>query len=183
MELAGRVALETGAGRRVGQAIAVALGEHGARVAVHFNESRAGADQTADRIRAHGSDARVFAADLRGVAACERLVDVVAGAFGGLDILVNSAAVMPRMAIGEVTAAEWDGLFALNLRAPFFLAQAAAKVMVERGGGAVVNIADLALYPAADMSEGVVALWVAGEADADRALAEVAALGYPVARA
>jgi pteridine reductase len=144
VELAGRVALVTGAGRRVGQAIAVALGEHGARVAVHFNESRAGADQTADRIRAHGSDARVFAADLRGVAACERLVDVVAGAFGGLDILVNSAAVMPRMAIGEVTAAEWDGLFALNLRAPFFLAQAAAKVMVERGGGAVVNIADLA---------------------------------------
>ncbi|HEU4566052.1 MAG TPA: SDR family oxidoreductase, partial [Gemmatimonadaceae bacterium] len=143
VQLAGRVALVTGAGRRVGRALALALGARGMRVAVHYHASRAGADETARRIAAAGSEARVFAADLRDVAACERLVDEVASSFGALDVLVNSAAVMLRTPVGEVTAGQWDDIFALNLRAPFFLARAAARAMGERGG-AIVNIADLA---------------------------------------
>lgn len=145
MELPGRVALVTGAGRRLGRALAVALGARGMRVAVHYNASAAGAEETAATIREAGGEADTFAGDLREVAACERLVDDVAARWGGLDVLVNSAAVMVRTPLGEVSARAWDDMFALNLRAPFFLAQRAAPWLRERRG-AVVNVADLAAF-------------------------------------
>ncbi|HKG93462.1 MAG TPA: SDR family oxidoreductase [Gemmatimonadaceae bacterium] len=145
MELRGRTALVTGGGKRVGRAIALALGARGARVAVHYNRSAAGAEETAREIARTGGEARTFAADLSDAAAPESLVRQVAAAFGGLDLLVNSAAVMERTPVGTVTPAQWDAMFALNLRAPFFAAQAAAAAMGERGG-AIVNIADLAAF-------------------------------------
>ena len=145
MELAGRVALVTGAGRRLGRAIAVALGAQGARVAVHYNGSAAGADEAAQTIVASGGEARTFQADLADGDAPGRLVHAAANAFGSLDVLVNSAATMERTPIGEVTVERWDAMFALNLRAPFFAAQAAAARMGD-GGGAIVNIADLAAF-------------------------------------
>lgn len=152
MDLAGKVALVTGAGRRVGRAIAEALAGEGARIAIHYNESRAGADGLLSEIRTRGGDADVFQADLLEVAACARLVDDVVRRFGALDVLVNSAAVMVRTPFGEVTAEQWDSMFALNLRAPFFLSQAAARAMGWGGAeqsqrdGVIVNIADLAAY-------------------------------------
>lgn len=152
MNLIGKVALVTGAGRRVGRAIADALSREGTRAAIHYNESRSGADELCAEIRARGGEADVFRADLTDVAAANSLVDAVVARFGALDILVNSAAVMMRTPFGEVTAKEWDAMFALNLRAPFFLSQAAARAMGWRGaheagrGGAIINIADLAAY-------------------------------------
>lgn len=145
MELAGRVALVTGAGQRVGQAMARALGARGMRVGVHFRGSAAGAEETVRAIRAEGGDAHPFGADLREPDAPDRLVDAVAAHFGAFDVLVNSAAVMERAPVDSVTPAEWDAMFALNLRAPFFAARAAARAMGERGG-AIVNIADLAAF-------------------------------------
>jgi pteridine reductase len=144
VELRGRVALVTGAGRRLGRELALALGGRGMRVAVHHNASAEGAAETARLIEAAGGEARTFSADLGTPDAPERLVRAVAAAFGSLDVLVNSAAVMQRTPVGQVTAAQWDAMFALNLRAPFFLAQAAAPHM--RGGGAIVNVADLAAF-------------------------------------
>jgi pteridine reductase len=145
MELAGRVALVTGAGRRVGRAIALGLAERGARVAVHYNGSAAGARETASQATRIGAQARTFQADLSAPDEPARLVEEVAGAFGALDVVVNSAAVMMRTPVGTVTPAEWDAMFALNLRAPFFVAQAAAPKMAARGG-AIVNLADLAAF-------------------------------------
>lgn len=144
MELARRVALVTGAGRRLGRAIAVGLGARGMRVAVHFHASAADAEETARLVREAGGEARTFPADLGTPEAPDVLIGQVTDAFGALDVLVNSAATMVRTPVGEVTAAQWDAMFALNLRAPFFLAQRAAKVMT--GGGAIVNIADLAAF-------------------------------------
>ncbi|MDQ3808669.1 MAG: SDR family oxidoreductase [Chloroflexota bacterium] len=144
MELAGRVALVTGAGRRLGRAIALDLGQRGMRVAVHYHASAEGAAATAREITADGAEASIFAADLREGAAPGRLVQDVMAHFGALDVLINSAAVMVRTPFGEVTPEMWDDMFALNLRAPFFCAQAAAGAMVGHGGGAIVNIADLA---------------------------------------
>ena len=135
--------LVTGAGRRVGQAIALALGARGMRVAVHYHSSSAGAADTARAISERGGSARPFQADLRRVDACETLVGAVARELGGMDVLVNSAAVMVRTPFGDVDTDQWDDMFALNLRAPFFCAQAAAAAMGGRGG-AIVNIADLA---------------------------------------
>ncbi|HST06676.1 MAG TPA: SDR family oxidoreductase [Gemmatimonadaceae bacterium] len=145
MELDGRVALVTGAGTRVGRVIALALGKAGMRVGVHYAGSQKGARQTADEITAAGSEARTLPGDLTDPATAPRLVEHTAKVFGQLDVLVNSAAVMLRTPVGEVLVEDWDAMFALNLRAPFFLSQSAARVMGERGG-AIVNIADLAAF-------------------------------------
>jgi pteridine reductase len=144
VKLAGRVALVTGAGHRVGRAIALALGGQGARVAVHYRGAEADAARTVRLLEASGAEAVAIQADLAEPAAPAALVAEVARRFGALDVLVNSAAVMRRTPLGEVTVDEWDAMFALNLRAPFFASQAAAAVMGD--GAAIVNIADLAAF-------------------------------------
>lgn len=144
MELRNRVALVTGAGVRVGRAIALALADQGMRVAVHYNASATEAADTVRLARERGGDARALAGDLTDPATPARLVDAVIAAFGALDVLVNSAAMMMRTPLDSVTTEQWDAMMALNLRAPFFLARAAAARMPD--GGAIVNIADLAAF-------------------------------------
>jgi pteridine reductase len=143
--LTGRVALVTGAGRRVGRAIAVALGARGMRVVVHYNDSATGAEETVRIIREAGGHASVAQADLADVSAAERLIDETVDRQGELWALINSAAIMVRTPVGEVTQDQWDEMFALNLRAPFFLSQRAAPAL-RYVGGCIVNIADLAAF-------------------------------------
>ncbi len=144
MDLRGRVALVTGAGKRVGRALAVALGAEGMTVAVHYHASDAGARDTARLIENAGGKASILSADLTGDTAA-RLIDDVVRKHKGIDVLVNSSAVMERTPLGEVTADQWDAMMALNLRAPFLLSQAAAPHLA-RVHGAIVNIADLAAF-------------------------------------
>src|SRR5438105_3484176 len=150
MELRGRTALVTGAGHRVGRAIALALGERGMCVAVHYNAAADGARETMRRLEAGGASGATFHADLLASDSPARLIADVVTQFGGLDVLVNSAAVMRRTPFDSVTPAQWDEILALNLRAPFFLAQAAAphlrRGQAERGPGVIVNVADLAAF-------------------------------------
>jgi pteridine reductase len=115
------------------------------RVGVHYAGSEKGARQTADEIIAVGSEAKTLPGDLTDPATAPRLVEHTAKVFGSLDVVINSAAVMLRTPVGEVLVEDWDAMFALNLRAPFFLSQSAARVMGDRGG-AIVNIADLAAF-------------------------------------
>jgi pteridine reductase len=143
--LAGRVALVTGAGRRVGRAIALALGARGMQVVVHFNGSRDGADETARLITSSGGQATVEQADLSQVKSAHDLVDRTVAWRGELTALVNSAAIMLRTPVGETTEADWDTMFAINVRAPYFLSQRAAPALVA-AHGAIVNIADLAAF-------------------------------------
>ncbi|HEX6814998.1 MAG TPA: SDR family oxidoreductase [Gemmatimonadaceae bacterium] len=143
MDPKGRVALVTGGARRVGRALALALADRGARLAIHHHESPADATTLIDQLSARGIDAAAFQSDLRKAEAPDRLVADVVGHFGTLDILVNSAAVMVRSPLEDITPDAWDDTFALNLRAPFFCARAAARAMGERGG-VIVNLADLA---------------------------------------
>ena len=155
MELRNRIALVTGAGRRVGRAIATALGARGMHVAVHYNGSAEGARETAADIQRAGGSATLFQSDLSNPPAPAALVDEVAHALGGLDVLVNSAAIMQRTPLESVTPAEWDATFAINSRAPslagsssptvssIFASIAAHRHMASKGG-AIVNIADLA---------------------------------------
>ena len=145
MEIAGRIALVTGAGKRLGRALALGLARAGARVAVHFHASTAGALETVAAIRDAGGNARPFAADLADPHAAGTLVDTVAETLGGLDILVNSSGVMHRVALGDVTPADWDMTFAINLRSQFFTSQAAARRMAGNGG-VIINMADLAAF-------------------------------------
>lgn len=142
-DLADRVALVTGAGRRVGRALAIALGARGMHVIVHYHSSSAGADETARLITRVGGSAEPMRADLGSSADAERLIDAAVAARGSLDVLVNSAAVMLRTPLGETTVEEWDGMFALNVRAPYFLSQRAAPAL-RTARGSIINIADLA---------------------------------------
>jgi pteridine reductase len=139
-----KVALVTGAGHRLGRAFALALAERGAAVAVHYNASANAAEETASLIRSRGGSADLFQGNLIDPACPRVLVDDVVARMGALDVLINSAAVMERTPVGEVTVEQWDSMFALNLRAPFFLAQAAAAVMPP--GSVIINISDLAAF-------------------------------------
>ncbi len=145
MDVSGRVALVTGAAHRVGRALSVALAEAGMRVAIHYNSATAEAEAVVDELRARGRECRAYRADLGDGAAPQSLIASVTHDFGGLDVLVNSAAVMHRTPMGDITVAEWDAMFALNLRAPFFLAQAALP-WLRSSKGCVVNLADLAAF-------------------------------------
>jgi pteridine reductase len=164
VELRGRVALVTGAGQRLGQAFAAALAERGMAVALHYNASGAGAESLRDRIRAAGGRAECFAADLSDAVAARELPARVVADLGALDVLVNSAAVMHRIAFEDTTIEQYDGILDLNLRSLFFLTQGAAPAL-RRARGKVVNIADLGglepwpSYPAHSLSKaGVVML-------------------------
>ena len=139
--LAGKVALVTGAGRRVGRGIALALGREGMRLAVHFHASRRGADETVRMLVDLGAMAEVFGADLLDATVAPILIARVTSHFGRLDLVVNSAASMIRTPFGEITPAQWDEIMALNLRAPAFLSQAAAAPLAEQHGS-IVNIGD-----------------------------------------
>ncbi|HXC26063.1 MAG TPA: SDR family NAD(P)-dependent oxidoreductase, partial [Gemmatimonadaceae bacterium] len=145
MRLTGRVALVTGGAHRVGKAIAVALAERGARIAIHYHGAQQDAEATVQQLRAAGGEAHAFQANLEDVSTFATLIADVVQHFGSLDLLVNSAAMMQRTPIGEVTASQWDSMFALNLRAPFFLSQAACPHLAH-AHGAIVNIADLAAF-------------------------------------
>ena len=140
-----RLALVTGAGHRIGRAIAEGLADRGLDVAVHYNASEAPARETAASIATRGSRAELFRADLTASGAANVLVEKVVSRLGPIDVLVNSAAVMVRTPLDSVSESDWDSMFALNLRAPFFLAVAASRAMAGRGG-VIINIADLAAF-------------------------------------
>ena len=143
--LQGRVALVTGAGHRVGRAIAEGLGARGMTVVVHYHGAESGAGDTVRTIEAAGGRAVALPADLSQPDGPERLAAAVAGAVGDLDVLVNSAAVMLRTPVGATDVATWETMFAINVRAPYLLAQATAPAL-RRTRGTIVNIADLAAF-------------------------------------
>jgi NAD(P)-dependent dehydrogenase (short-subunit alcohol dehydrogenase family) len=143
VRLEGATALVTGAGRRVGQAIAIGLAQAGCDVAVHYHGSAEGAQETGRAIEQAGRRAELVQADLSDAAAARRLPDEAARALSRLDIVVNSAAIMVREPVEDVTPESWDATLDLNLRAMFFVSQGAIAHL-RRSTGKIVNIADLA---------------------------------------
>src|SRR5258706_789853 len=135
--------LITGAGRRIGAAIARELHAAGARVILHCHRSRDEADALAEELEAIRPDScAVVQADLLQVAALPRLADDAARAFGRLDGLVNNASSFYPTSLGEIELREWEDLIGTNLRAPLFLSQAAAPHL-RAWQGAIVNIIDI----------------------------------------
>lgn len=143
MDLAGRVALVTGAGRRLGRAFAAALAARGAAIAIHYHGSRAGAEALRAEVIGAGGTAETFQADLGDATAARALAGRVIAEMGRLDVLVNSAAVMHKVSFAETTPELFDQVMHLNLRSAFFVTQGAAEELSARGGK-VVNLADLA---------------------------------------
>ena len=141
--LAHRNALITGAARGLGVAIARGLAQAGARVALGDVDER-GVQPAAAALRAEGHAATALALDVRDEADFQRAFDAAAGELGGIDIVVNNAAVTPHRAIWDITVAEWDEVMAVNLRGVFFGCRIAARHMLQRHRGRIINLSSLA---------------------------------------
>lgn len=141
--IAGQTALITGATGGIGADLARAFGAAGARVAVTGRRAEA-AGAVVDRIRAAGGEAVAIDLDLTDRASIQGAVDATVAAFGRLDILVNSAGLGTNHDAIDATEAEWDELFAVNVRGLFFACQSAARVMLPQGSGRIINMASQA---------------------------------------
>lgn len=134
IDLRGKRALVTGGAKRVGRAIALALGGEGMHVAVHYRSSRSEAEQTCRTIRERGGQATAFTADLASRGESRLLVDEVTAALGGLDLLVASAAGFDRVPYADLDDGAWDRMMELNAASPFALAhQATPWLRAARG--------------------------------------------------
>jgi pteridine reductase len=140
-KLEGKVALVTGAGRRLGRALALRLAEEGMDVAVHYGTSAKDAAEVVGKIEEMGRKAVAIRADLRSVDEIRQMLVEVGNELGRLDVLVNSAANFLPGSVISTTEEVWDASLDTNVKAPFFVAQAAAP-MLRRSKGAIVNFAD-----------------------------------------
>lgn len=139
----GQVALVTGAGRRIGRAIALRLAAEGARVVVHYRSSRSEAEAVAAEIVRGGGEAVCIPAELTRVAEIDRLFQAAEQGFGRLDILVNNAAIFSPTPLGRTEESQWDAILDANLKAQFFAAQRAAPLLTKTGRGRIINFASL----------------------------------------
>jgi len=142
--LAGRRALVTGGAIRVGRALSLELADMGIDVVVHHRSSAEAAQDTAAECRRRGVRAEVVAGDLATATGARAVVAAAQAALGGIDVLVNSAANFVAAAFDETTEEQMDLALAVNLKGPFFCAQAAAPAMIAAGFGRIVNLADVA---------------------------------------
>ena len=151
MNIYGKVALITGSAKRIGREVALELARRGARIAIHYRSSRAEARDTLKSVLDAGADGAIFQAELTVAQSVQKMFDDVQASFEGLDILVNSASVFEPACADETTPEQWDRQLDTNAKAPFFVAQQAARLMLPRGGGKIINIADVAgevIWPA-----------------------------------
>jgi 3-oxoacyl-[acyl-carrier protein] reductase len=168
-ELAGRVALVTGAGRNIGRAIALALADGGAAVVVNARRSRAEIDAVAAEIEAAGGKAYAALADVTDRAAVQRMVEVADARLGRIDILVNNAAVRDVSTLDEIDFARWREITGVILDGAFVCAKACLKSLRD-GGGTIVNIGGLSAHTGAAGRPHIVAA-KAGIVGLTRALA------------
>jgi NAD(P)-dependent dehydrogenase (short-subunit alcohol dehydrogenase family) len=134
------VALVTGGAVRVGRAISTALGEAGYRLVVNYRSSSAAAEELLDTLHRQGVEAHAVRADVGERAEAEGLLDATMKAYGGVDLVVNNAAVFDERPFLEVDDDLWRGTMKANLDGPFYVAQAAARCMAAAGRGRIVNI-------------------------------------------
>jgi NAD(P)-dependent dehydrogenase (short-subunit alcohol dehydrogenase family) len=140
--LDGRVAVVTGASRGIGRALALALADAGADLAL-ASRSAEGLEAVSAEVAARGGRALAVPTDVADVAQVRRLVERTVEAFGRLDVLVNNAGLNIRRPALEFTEQDWDAIHAVQLRGVFFACQAAGRVMVQQGYGKIINIASL----------------------------------------
>jgi NAD(P)-dependent dehydrogenase (short-subunit alcohol dehydrogenase family) len=140
--LHGKNALVTGAGRGIGRALAIALAEAGAKIALVGRDS-ASAEKTLELVREAGSDGVVVSADINTDEGVKAAVETTVSTLGSLDILVNNAGDCIHKPALEVTREDYDAVMGVNVEALYFLSQAAAKVMAKQGHGNIINIGSI----------------------------------------
>jgi glucose 1-dehydrogenase len=144
MRLQGKVAVVTGAGTGIGQAIAVAFAQSGAAVVVDYVGKASVSEDTIDKINAMGGKVLAVDADISLADDVNALVQKTVAAFGKLDIFVNNAGIEKKVAFLDYPLEEWQKIMAVNLTGPFLCSQAAARQMITQGGGGrIINISSI----------------------------------------
>jgi NAD(P)-dependent dehydrogenase (short-subunit alcohol dehydrogenase family) len=145
--LKGKTVLVTGAAKRIGRAIALALAERGANLAITYLASQPEAEDTVRALAAHDVDALAVRCDLRDPESIQQTVASVIDEFGQLDLLVNNAGIFESEALEDISVEQWDAMFATNTRAPFLVAKAAYPHL-RAARGRILNIGSLGgLHP------------------------------------
>lgn len=139
-ELAGKVALVTGASRNIGRAIALALADAGAAVAVNARSAREDADAVVHEIHNAGGTAETFMADIADGKAVQAMVDGVVKRFGKVDILILNASIRKETAFIDMSYEEWKSLLSITLDGSFFCTKACLPSMIAAGGGSIVTL-------------------------------------------
>jgi 3-oxoacyl-[acyl-carrier protein] reductase len=156
-ELSGRVAIVTGAGRNIGRCIALALAQGGAAVVVNARSNLKEAEGVAGEIERAGGKALAVTADVADVAAVDRMVAAAAARFGGIDILVNNAAVRAEQPLEQMTLADWRAVTSIILDGAFNCVKACLPYLKRSGAGVIVNIGGLSAHTGAARRPHVVA--------------------------
>jgi NAD(P)-dependent dehydrogenase (short-subunit alcohol dehydrogenase family) len=141
-DLKGKTVLITGGARRLGKAIALAMAEAGANVAFTFRSSGNEAASTLAEINASGVPGLALQCDLRDAAAVPQTVNKILDRFGGLDLLINNAGLFETARLEEITAEQWDEVFAVNVRAPFLVSKHCTPSL-RRARGRIINMGSL----------------------------------------
>jgi NAD(P)-dependent dehydrogenase (short-subunit alcohol dehydrogenase family) len=144
MDIEGKVALVTGAAKRLGRTIALALAERGAELVLHYHTSEREAHEVLGLVKRLGGKPVAVRADLAASPEIDAVVEGAMRAFGRIDILVNSAAIFYRTPFSALTEADWDRFLTVNLKAPFLLCRHVGEVMLRQGRGKIINLADIA---------------------------------------
>lgn len=146
MRLEGRVALVTGAGTGIGQAICVGYAKEGADIAIAYSTSRAGAEETLAQVEALGRKGIIIQANIADPEQVKKMVDAAYEAFGRIDILVNNAAVRGNSLLLDCTVDVWDDCVNTNLRGSFLAMQAVAPIMIKQKYGKIINVCSILGY-------------------------------------
>lgn len=144
MEIEGKVALVTGAARRVGRAIALALAERGAELVIHYLDSEREAQEVLALAKQAGGKPVAVRGDVSVSADVNRIVETALQAFGRIEILVNNAAIFYRTPFEKLTEEDWDLFLDVNLKGPFLLCRKVGEIMIRQGRGKIINLADIA---------------------------------------
>jgi len=172
-DLAGKVALVTGASSGIGAATARLLAAQGVRVAVGLHKNKKGAIEVLESIAAAGGTAVAVVGDLRKTREIRTVVDQVVNEFGPIDILVNNAgSLVKRLPIREITEEMWDDVIALNLKSAVFTSQAVAPSMIERHAGVIINVVSIAGHNGGGPGAGTYATAKAGLTSFSKSLAK-----------
>ena len=148
-ELKGKRALVTGSSRGIGKAIAIKLAEAGADVLTHCRSNVNQCEDTAEKIRSFGVESEVLTADMSSVDEINAMFEYIEKKYGGIDILVNNAAILTRIPFLEMEPSDWDKLMETNARGYFLCTRNAARLMAKKGGGRIINVSSVSQFEAA----------------------------------
>jgi len=173
--LDGKVAIVTGGSRGIGKEIAIALAEQGARIALASRKQEA-LNGVAEEIRQQGGECLALACHVGKPDQIRAFMDKVVETYGSVDILVNNAATNPYFGpIIDATEEAWNKTLDVNLKGPFLMSQAAAKIMMQKGGGSIINVSSVGAFKANPM-QGIYGVTKAGMVNMTKTFAQELAL-------